>query len=100
MRFSSISNNLLEFFRIMPFVFDLKYLSQNSINFNMLGECFGILRMSSFQNCPWICILSKGDIEGFTLLKVLLATTVSTFGSNFRVNVVRPFVRNGSFKAS
>ena len=26
-----------KFFRIMSFVFDLKYLSQNSINFNMLG---------------------------------------------------------------
>ena len=37
MRFSSVSINLLEFFRIMSFVFDLKYLSQNSINFNMLG---------------------------------------------------------------
>ena len=37
MRFSSISINLLEFFRIISFVFDLKYLSQNSINFNMLG---------------------------------------------------------------
>ena len=37
MRFSSISINLLEFFRIMSFVFDLKYLSQNSININMLG---------------------------------------------------------------
>ena len=29
--------NLLKFFRIMSFVFDLKYLSQNSININMLG---------------------------------------------------------------
>ena len=37
MRFLSIFINLLEFFRIMSFVFDLKYLSQNSINFNMLG---------------------------------------------------------------
>ena len=37
MRFSSISINLLEFFRIISFVFDLKYISQNSINFNMLG---------------------------------------------------------------
>ena len=37
MRFLSISINLLEFFRIMSFVFDLKYLSQNLINFNMLG---------------------------------------------------------------
>ena len=37
MRFLSISINLLEFFRIISFVFDLKYLSQNSINFNMLG---------------------------------------------------------------
>ena len=37
MRLLSISINLLEFFRIMSFVFDLKYLSQNSINFNMLG---------------------------------------------------------------
>ena len=37
MRFSSISINLLEFFRIMSFVFDLKCLSQNSINLNMLG---------------------------------------------------------------
>ena len=37
MRFSSISINLLEIFRIISFVFDLKYLSQNSINFNMLG---------------------------------------------------------------
>ena len=37
MRFLSISINLLELFRIMSFVFDLKYLSQNSINFNMLG---------------------------------------------------------------
>ena len=37
MRFSSISINLLEFFRIISFVFDLIYLSQNSINFNMLG---------------------------------------------------------------
>ena len=26
-----------EFFRILSFVLDLKYLSQNSINFNMLG---------------------------------------------------------------
>ena len=37
MRFLSIFINLLEFFRIMSFVFDLKYLSQNLINFNMLG---------------------------------------------------------------
>ena len=37
MRFLSISINLLELFRIMSFVFDLKYLSQNSINLNMLG---------------------------------------------------------------
>ena len=37
MRFLSISINLLELFRIMSFVFDLKYLSQNSINFNILG---------------------------------------------------------------
>ena len=37
MWFSSISINLLELFRIQSFVFDLKYLSQNSINFNMLG---------------------------------------------------------------
>ena len=37
MRFSSIFINLLEIFRIISFVFDLKYLSQNSINFNMLG---------------------------------------------------------------
>ena len=37
MRFSSISINLLKIFRIISFVFDLKYLSQNSINFNMLG---------------------------------------------------------------
>ena len=37
MRFLSIFINLLEFFRIMSFVFDLKYLGQNLINFNMLG---------------------------------------------------------------
>ena len=37
MRFSPVSINLLEFFRIISFVFDLIYLSQNSINFNMLG---------------------------------------------------------------
>ena len=37
MRFSSIFINLLEIFRIISFVFDLKYLSQNSINLNMLG---------------------------------------------------------------
>ena len=37
MRFSSISINLLDFFRIISFVFDLKYLSQNLINLNMLG---------------------------------------------------------------
>ena len=37
MRFSPISINLLEIFRIISFVFDLKYLSQNSINLNMLG---------------------------------------------------------------
>ena len=37
MRFSSISINLLKIFRTISFVFDLKYLSQNSINFNMLG---------------------------------------------------------------
>ena len=37
MLFSSIFINLLEFFRITSFVFDLKYLSQNSINLNMLG---------------------------------------------------------------
>ena len=36
-RHSSISINLLEISRIISFVFDLKYLSQNSINFNMLG---------------------------------------------------------------
>ena len=58
MRFSFISINLLEFFRIMSFVFEIKYLSQNSINFNMFGV-FGILRTSSFQNCPWICILNN-----------------------------------------
>ena len=37
MRSSSIFINLLEFFRIISFVFNLKYFSQNSINFNMLG---------------------------------------------------------------
>ena len=37
MRFLSISINLLELFRIMSFVFDLNYLSQNSINLNILG---------------------------------------------------------------
>ena len=37
MRFSPISINLLEIFRMIGFVFDLKYLSQNSINLNMLG---------------------------------------------------------------
>ena len=37
MGFSSISVSLLEIFRIISFVFNLKYLSQNSINFNMLG---------------------------------------------------------------
>ena len=37
MRFSSIFINLLDFFRIISFVFDLKYLSQNLINFTMLG---------------------------------------------------------------
>ena len=37
MRFSSISINLLKIFKIISFVFDLKYLSQNSINFDMLG---------------------------------------------------------------
>ena len=37
MRFSSISINLLEIFRFISFVFDLNYLSQNSINFVMLG---------------------------------------------------------------
>ena len=31
------SINLLEFFRIISFVFDLKYLSQTLTNFNMLG---------------------------------------------------------------
>ena len=36
MRFSPISITSLEIFRIISFVFDLKYLSQNSINFNML----------------------------------------------------------------
>ena len=36
-RFSSTSINLLEIFRIISFIFNLKYLSQNSINFNMLG---------------------------------------------------------------
>ena len=35
MRFSSISIHLLEIFRIISI--DLKYLSQNWINFNMLG---------------------------------------------------------------
>ena len=48
------SINLLEISRIQSFFFDLKYLSQNSINFNMLGVFW-----SRFQNCPWICILSK-----------------------------------------
>ena len=37
MRFSSISINLLEFFRIMSFVFELKYLGKNMVNFNILG---------------------------------------------------------------
>ena len=37
MIFSSIFINLLEFFRIISSVFDLKYLSQNLINSNMLG---------------------------------------------------------------
>ena len=36
-RFLYTSFNLLEIVRIISFVFDLKYLSQNSINFNMLG---------------------------------------------------------------
>ena len=37
MIFSSISISFLKIFRIISFVFDLKYLSQNSINLNMLG---------------------------------------------------------------
>ena len=37
MRFLSISINLLKVSRIISFVFDFKYLSQNSINLNMLG---------------------------------------------------------------
>ena len=37
MGFSSISISLLEIFRIISLVFNLKYLSENSINFNMLG---------------------------------------------------------------
>ena len=70
-----LSINLLEIFRIKSFVFDLKYFSQNSINFNMLGVFWNpqdeqisklYLYLHSFE----------GDIEAFTLLKVLLATTV------------------------
>ena len=40
--------------------------------------CFGILRTSRFQNCPWVCIYSSiwRRYWGFTPLKVMLATTV------------------------
>ena len=75
MRFLSISINLLEFFRILSFVFDLKYLSQNSINFNVGG----VLESSGqtvFKTVPGFAFRARfeGDIEGFRPLKVLLAT--------------------------
>ena len=76
MRFSSISINLLEFFRIILFVFDLKYLSQNSINFNMLGVFWN----SQYEQIskPGSAFRAKfeGDIYGFTVL----ATTVCISG--------------------
>ena len=73
MRFSSIFINLLEIVRIISFVFDLKYLSQNLINFNRLGgfwipqdEQFGFAFRATFE----------GDIEAFRPVKVMLANTV------------------------
>ena len=59
MRFSSISINLLEFFRIMSFVFDLKYLSQNSINFNMLGVFWNPQDEQTKLNISWNCLIHE-----------------------------------------
>ena len=70
MRFTSISINLLKIFRIISFVFDLKYITQNSINFNMLGV---------FWNPPVPEFVFRATFEGdieVLLLQVLFATTV------------------------
>ena len=74
MRFSSISINLLEFFTIISFVFHLKYLSQNSINFTMLGVFWNSLdkQISKLS----LDLQHLREILRVTLLKVLLATTV------------------------
>ena len=74
MRFSSISINLLEFLRIISFVLDLKYLSQNSINFTMLGVFWNSLdkQISKLS----LDLQHLREILRVTLLKVLLATTV------------------------
>ena len=76
MRFSSISINLLEFFRIMSFVFDLKYLSQNSINLNMLGVFKNPQAVSKTVPGFAFCATFEGDIEGFRPLKVMVSSTV------------------------
>ena len=76
MRFSSISINLLEIFRIISFVFLHEYLSQNSINFNLTcWVCFGILR--------WADLTLVFRVFHYCRLKVPVATTVYISSSLF-----------------
>ena len=68
MRFSYISINLLEFSRIISFIFDLKYLNQNSINFTMLGVFWNYQDKQISKLGLDLHLeehLIDGDIEGF-----------------------------------
>ena len=77
MRFSSISINLQEFFIIISFVWS--QISQSKLNqFYHVGGVLESSGQADFKTVPGFAFRAKfeGDIEGFTLLKVLLATTV------------------------
>ena len=74
MRFASISINLLKIFRIISFVLDLKYLSQNSTNFNMLGV-FWNPQDKQFPKLSLDLHFEQHLKEGFRPLKVMVAST-------------------------
>ena len=81
MRFSSIFINLLEIFRIISFVFDLLIFVFISVKLNQFEHVGGVLKSSGqavFKTVPGFAFRAtfEVDIEGFTPVKVMVATTV------------------------
>ena len=97
MRFSSISIHLLNIFRIISFVFDLKYLSQNSIYFYMLGGGLEFSGRADFKTVPGFVFRAtfEGDFKVFHCCRCCLPPLYlgrenkkSTLHSTFLLSII------------